>query len=655
MRRRTAWPLGAVILLLAAASAVVFYQRRAVRAVGGTAEIIVFPARPLERVYKDTPPSRVGEALRLSAVRNEYVGSMFGVWSSQNLKGLRLEVTDLKSEKGVIGAGNVKALFVGSIPLTFNSPAPPEELERRAPSEVPDPILEETEEVDLEAGVTQPCYLRIYVPRDAEPGEYRGYVVARAGELEARMEVALLVHPVTLPSERSLYVTNWFSVWNIAKIHGVELWSEGFWSPFERWVKFMVEYRQNVFWVPLETIKVYRGGDGYRFDFSVFDRYVEILLRSGAELIEITHVAGFKQWGGREIELRSFQVVYGPGDTRTEPGELVLPHLLRALEEHLKERGWLDRALIHVADEPTEDGIEEWRRVSRMVKEFAPGLRRIDAIETVGFGGDLEIWVPTLHHYEQWMDEYEAARGEGRELWFYTCLNPQGRYPNRFIDFPLLKTRILHWINYAYDLRGFLHWGYNWWHGDPFRELNPQLPPGDTHIVYPGKRGPLPSLRLEAMRDGLEDYELLKLLEREIAAAKRELGGKALELPFERRALELCRKALPSITGYVRDPAKLLEVREEIVREILRVRERPLALVLTEPPEWRPIAWGPLMVIVRGVCEEGAEVEVNGKPVQVRMGYFATYTSPNRWGEVVVRVRKDGREKVIVRRFTITE
>jgi hypothetical protein len=38
------------------------------------------------------------------------------------------------------------------------------------------------------------------------------------------------------------------------------------------------------------------------------------------------------------------------------------------------------------------------------------------------------------------------------------------------------------------------------------------FPPGDTHITYPGSEGPLSSMRLEAMRAGIEDYELLRLL-----------------------------------------------------------------------------------------------------------------------------------------------
>ena len=160
-------------------------------------------------------------------------------------------------------------------------------------------------------------------------------------------------------------------------------------------------------------------------------------------------------------------------------------------------------------------------------------------------------------------------------------------------------------------------------------------------------------MRLEAMRDGLEDYELLKLLEEEIERVKHELGGKALELPLEQRALELCRRVVPSITGYARKPEELLAVREQLIREILELRKKPLALVLTEPPEWKAIEWGPVMVLVRGVCEEGCEVEVNGKRVPVEDGYFATYTGLDQAARVVVRVKKGDAVRVLERRFTV--
>ena len=125
---------------------------------------------------------------------------------------------------------------------------------------------------------------------------------------------------------------------------------------------------------------------------------------------------------------------------------------------------------------------------------------------------------------------FEAHRSRGDTLWFYTCCNPTGFYLNRLIDNELLRTRLLHWGNWRYRLDGFLHWGLNQVIEiqDPFENTTPphgpyrnfHLPPGDSHIVYPGDDGPWSSVRFEAMAAGIEDYELLRLVaERDEALA----------------------------------------------------------------------------------------------------------------------------------------
>jgi len=617
--------------------------------------LTLWAAKPLIRIYKDTLPSddAVGQSLEISCARNEAEGCMFGVRGSASIHNLRLEAADLVSERGIVPKSSLKLGFVGCVPVPRNtSDTPLEELERLAPFDAPDPILD-LERVDLEVDETQPCHFLVHVPNEAEPGDYHGHIKVSSSEAEALLPVLLHVYPIALPDLRSLYVTNWFSLDKISSAHKADLWSQEFWKALESWIALMAEYRQNVFWVPLDTVRIFAKGGNYRFDFSVFDRYVKLLRKHKADRIEIMHVARYTQWGGNEIALREFKVSSSAGDVQTENGAKILPHLLPALEKHLEDKGWLDKSMIHVADEPTEDGLKAWLDLSKVVHEYAPKIKRIDAIETVGFEDHLEVWVPTLHHFNDWMDHYLKAAEEGYEVWFYTCLNPKGRYPNRFLDYPLFETRILHWINYAYGLKGFLHWGFNWWRNDPFGEPDPSLPPGDTHIAYPGKKGPTPSLRLEAMRDGLEDYEYLRLLEDEIVKIKRKLEGSAPSLPFERRALEICRKAVPSIAGHVRDPAVLMETRESIVNEIIDLRRRPLALVLTEPPEWKPVEKGSTTIIVKGICEKGSHLDVNGKHVNPDDGYFSTYTYPGKGGEVVTRIMKDGLEKVIARRFKV--
>ena len=124
------------------------------------------------------------------------------------------------------------------------------------------------------------------------------------------------------------------------------------------------------------------------------------------------------------------------------------------------------------------------------------------------------------------------------------------------MDYPLIKTRVLHWINFRWGFTGYLHWGFNHWRGDdPFKDLEPPhggstfLPPGDAWIVYPGDRRLLDSIRHEAMRDGVEDYELLRLL------AEKDPG----------KAKTLAETVVRSFTDYARDPKTLRQVRLELL------------------------------------------------------------------------------------------
>jgi len=69
----------------------------------------------------------------------------------------------------------------------------------------------------------------------------------------------------------------------------------------------------------------------------------------------------------------------------------------------------------------------------------------------------------------------------------------------------------------------------------------------------PGKSGPLDSIRFEALRDGVEDYEMLKLL---------------LERGKVDEAVELCNLAVRSITEYVRTPKEFLSIRLKLIERL---------------------------------------------------------------------------------------
>jgi len=139
----------------------------------------------------------------------------------------------------------------------------------------------------------------------------------------------------------------------------------------------------------------------------------------------------------------------------------------------------------------------------------------------IELAGSVDCWLPTNRDYQLNRDKFDLFRELGDELWFYTCCNPGGKWLNRLLDGELLKPRLLHYGNYRFNLKGYLHWGFNAYQSTSMEQLRLQScwptdskrsywPAGDCHITYPGnENGPWMSLRAELMRSGVEDCNLL--------------------------------------------------------------------------------------------------------------------------------------------------
>ena len=623
--------------------------------------ITAWPVDPHVKVFRDLKPPAASGTVTLRAARNEYEPAQIAFRADKPLKGVGVEITPLAhaDAEATIAGEAITRSFVGFIPLVKNTPHSEEIQLRAAPCEVPDPLLE-ADTIDVEPNSTQPVWITVHIPNDAVPGVYSGQISVAAGDDRVTLPVKLSVDPFTLPDERHLLVTNWFNTSNIAKAHEVELWSEPFWTILERYARNMAAHRQNVVYTPWTLVDVTQEPDGkLSFDYSRFDRFVELFERAGAaDRIEITHVGHFGKggWSGKEIVLRRVTAANRQtGQSVTLGPEEGLAPLLADLERHLAQRGWLEKSMIHVADEPSINNVESWREASAFVRRAAPRLRRIDAIEGTDFSGGLEVWVPKLSHFDRWREAYEARRGEN-EFWYYICCHPYGNvYPNRFLDYPTSCVRVLHWINFAADLKGYLHWGLNFWGDDPFGTPRDRLPPGDTHAIYPGSQGPLSSIRWEIQRESLEDYEYLHLLVEKTAEVKHRLGEAAAWVNPRRRALELCRRVVPRIAEVEKDPGRIMAARDAIADEIIALEQSPLMLAETEPPAGATLVNGPIAVEVRGVCEPGTTVKVNGRSVDVRPdGAFAAIGHPSgEKGQISIEAEREGSKKVTVRRFRI--
>ncbi len=516
----------------------------------------IWVASPLLNIFRDTPkPANAANSIDLLSARNEAECAQIVLTPREPLNGVSVEVEPLRHENGKarIAAENIAWNFVGYLRVEKNSTAtPPEELLRKAPADFPDPFLEERS-LDLKANENQPIFVRVFVPKDAAPGVYRGGVHVVTSQGSGRVPLRVEVLPFALPDQLPLYVTNWFNVGNFARFHNVPEWSEDFWRTLRLYAKEMHRAHQNVVLTPLDLVKVWREEDGsLTFDYADFDRWVRLFQEEGvAERIELSHLGG-RTTG--EWECKTFGISPRPATDRKsgQTFHVEIEQFLPDLQRHLDEKGWLQKTTLHVGDEPIPVNVASWREQSARAHRAAPKLKRIDAIHVPPseIAEHLEVLVPQLNYFEQWLPQFKDAQSRGSELWFYIAWVPQGKFTNRLIDLACIKTRLIHWINFLHGATGYLHWGLNFW--TDFKDMG--FAPGDNWIIYPGKWGPRSSLRWEAMRDGLEDFAYFHLL------AQKSPG----------RARELLRQVLRSATDYDKDPERLEQVRRLVARELSR-------------------------------------------------------------------------------------
>lgn len=209
---------------------------------------------------------------------------------------------------------------------------------------------------------------------------------------------------------------------------------------------------------------------------------------------------------------------------------------------------WLEKAYFLPFDEPsTVADIDKLIPLCERLKELAPDIRIIIPFFTnVKYDSDsdeidmldkyLGIWCPKAPCWEsKWLsdplgkgyfgDRMDAQKAEGDKLWWYVCWEPGAPFCNMYVNEQGINHVKLFWQQYKYGVNGFLYWAANYWKyvEDPWTDMATvqgwlsSTVFGDGSLMYPGRNvgieGPVASLRLECIRNGIEDIELLKLAE----------------------------------------------------------------------------------------------------------------------------------------------
>ena len=511
------------------------------------------------------PPIVATKEVVINAARDEFESAQIIVKANTDIENLSVKPSRFNGNGNSTVCPRISVDFVSTVPVKIGTKdTPREDLLTTSPADIPDPISE-ARFVSVSSGVNQTIWITVHVTPRTLPGTYTCSVRISADGHNVYVPVTLNVYAARVSPTRSLFVTNWFSTDNIAKAHNVEKWSEPFWKKLMSWAKVMADHRQNTVITPIfELITAKKDSDGnMTFDFSKFDRWVKLFFDAKFTTIEGGHFGGRSEWEAPDFNATHMTTTLPDGSLEPDPGVKVsseaervfLSKFLPAYQAHLEKKGWLKHYYQHLCDEPITVNAESYNKLSSYVKEYAPKFKIIDASMCKEIVGHIDTWVPQPQEVDGNPAFFKERVKAGDEVWIYTCLAPKGKYMNRFIDYPLLKTRLLHWMNFKYGFTGYLHWGLNYWQGDPFTLLEPDwgggttLPPGDSHILYPGKRNPSSSIRFEAMRDGIEDYELLK-----------QLAQKNPE-----KANSICNSIVRSMTDYTLDPKQFRAARLELL------------------------------------------------------------------------------------------
>ena len=466
--------------------------------------------RQLVKVFRedDYAPAVKANA-EVAAARNEYESVQLVLeapWRPVTVKEIRF--TDLTGPGGsVIPSSSLSWNRVDYVETTV---MPPYFAERGLGS-YPDPLMP-AGEFTVEKLSRTPLWITLKTPKDCPAGTYGGSITIIPDQLKpTTVPITLKVWDFSLPDQTHIRTLTWLGTGVIRAFYGND------WSPegerrhaqaVRNYEDMLLEHRLGPGGEVAAHVK--KGKDG-TFDFAGVDVTLERLTRKGMNAFIMGTAPNLRRDGKKE---------YTPEFVK-EFSETV-----KAYADHLRAKGWLDMAYVYTYDEAPREAWPEVKKIAKAVKEAAPGARILQCLnqpegvrELTGFIDVFDVYVTQYHRAG-----VASFQKKGGEVWLAVCCYPMD-HPNFFLEYPLLDLRATPWICWKHGAAGFEYWSPNAWGANAQKKADiwPKSPwvantfgkyNGDGYLTYPGPNGTcLSSIRFEALRDGLEDYEYLWTLD----------------------------------------------------------------------------------------------------------------------------------------------
>lgn len=503
---------------------------------GGAAEVAVWSALNSEKIMRDvTYTDRAPAAFKVQAYRNETEGGQILMTPNGRVNSYSIALADLKTADGqtlskdTMTVYNQKYVEVINPTKSFPTGWYPDAL-------LPMEKAIEYGENKIEANENQAIYISVSVPKTQAAGVYTGTFTLTVDGRDIAVPATVEVWDYTLADENHLRTV--FSIhryWGEAGIISGEL--DSTWDMYQKYYDYLVDYRISP--------RYLTGSAGD------IDTFIEKAIIATRDPRVTTYVLPYQAQGGglnmvhyKTLMTRMMEASLSEGinlftkavtyfsmfdEANVSPAKIALANrILKDVKDANASYAEEFRTTFAAADQAK---LAEYSQsmidvVQLYVDEYEKKLNE-------GLG---ETYCPTVSHYNS-ADERAIYEGlnEG-ERWWYTCLVPVNPFPSYHIDDNLYSSRIMSWMQYKYGVKGNLYWSTTYWLDTSEQPLQDYYgvaehypnANGDGYLLYPGKvygiDGPVGSIRLHSIRDGMEDYEVQYDLGNMTAAAAKTAG-----------------------------------------------------------------------------------------------------------------------------------
>lgn len=479
----------------------------------------------LKNVTSDYENVKFAPEINVTAAKGEYEGSQLIISAGKNIKSVTFSVNSLTSGENTFNKTGIEVFYEKYVNVTKIYDIATNAATGWYPDAlIPMDAIVKAGENTVKAGENQGIYVRFNVPETQPSGIYRGNFTLTYDGVSKQIPVTLEIKDFVIPAEthsRSLFMSEW--QYRLGELDSTQ-------EMLEKYVAAGLEYRISPATVVMER----------SFDDEGIKYYVEKSVKF-MKNPKCTHVSiPFER-----------KTVDGQAAINTDTFRRVLLEYVKASvrdnTDYVKKLG------CHLVDEPQQNNWFERTKVmtrlfketkEKVAKEIAADLTIDEPLRKslensikhlVGsvtgkweekYAPHVEVWCPQVDYCDS--EEDRALYSSNFERWWYTCISPRAPYPTYHTEDTLLSARAMGWMQAEYDVKGVLFWATNvyaeydgskynniedFYEGNAsrFSQVN-----GDGYLFYPGKKygidGPIGSLRLEAIRDGLEEYEILYAL-----------------------------------------------------------------------------------------------------------------------------------------------